>query len=222
MFRKTLISALAAGLVAISAPHANATAEILVGAPTGNFAVWDTQVHIPPSGIVTNFAAQFSLSSAQFVSEIDVLIFGVSTNPSLFQFSLVDALTASTPLFSAAGNSPTTTTTFHLPIGETLAAGTYYLRLQTPGFIGWMASDAQFVTTAGTVSDGMWYNRDNSGWNYTAGDPSRFITPGIFSVLGADTVQAVPEPSTWAMMILGFAGVGFMTYRRRKTAALAA
>jgi hypothetical protein len=34
--------------------------------------------------------------------------------------------------------------------------------------------------------------------------------------------EAVPEPSTWAMMILGFAGVGFMTYRRRKTAALAA
>jgi hypothetical protein len=27
---------------------------------------------------------------------------------------------------------------------------------------------------------------------------------------------AVPEPSTWAMMILGFAGVGFMAYRRRK------
>jgi hypothetical protein len=25
----------------------------------------------------------------------------------------------------------------------------------------------------------------------------------------------VPEPSTWAMMVLGFAGVGFMTYRRR-------
>jgi hypothetical protein len=29
------------------------------------------------------------------------------------------------------------------------------------------------------------------------------------------TVAAVPEPSTWAMMILGFAGVGFMAYRRR-------
>jgi outer membrane lipase/esterase len=28
-------------------------------------------------------------------------------------------------------------------------------------------------------------------------------------------VAAVPEPSTWAMMILGFAGVGFMIYRRR-------
>lgn len=36
------------------------------------------------------------------------------------------------------------------------------------------------------------------------------------------TIAAVPEPSTWAMMILGFAGVGYMTYRRRKTAVLAA
>jgi hypothetical protein len=28
-------------------------------------------------------------------------------------------------------------------------------------------------------------------------------------------VSDVPEPSTWAMMILGFAGVGFMAYRRK-------
>jgi hypothetical protein len=27
---------------------------------------------------------------------------------------------------------------------------------------------------------------------------------------------AVPEPSTWAMMILGFFGVGYMTYRRKQ------
>lgn len=36
------------------------------------------------------------------------------------------------------------------------------------------------------------------------------------------TVTAVPEPSTWAMMILGFAGVGFLTYRRRQSALTAA
>jgi hypothetical protein len=34
--------------------------------------------------------------------------------------------------------------------------------------------------------------------------------------------SAVPEPSTWAMLILGFAGIGAMTYRRRKSAMLAA
>lgn len=32
-------------------------------------------------------------------------------------------------------------------------------------------------------------------------------------------VAAVPEPSTWAMMILGFLGVGFMAYRRKSTPA---
>ena len=33
-------------------------------------------------------------------------------------------------------------------------------------------------------------------------------------------IGAVPEPSTWAMMILGFAGVGFMAYRRKSQGAL--
>ena len=36
------------------------------------------------------------------------------------------------------------------------------------------------------------------------------------------SVSAVPEPSTWAMMILGFAGVGFMAYRRKSKPALMA
>ena len=31
---------------------------------------------------------------------------------------------------------------------------------------------------------------------------------------------AVPEPSTWAMMIIGFAGIGFMAYRRKSKLAL--
>jgi len=33
--------------------------------------------------------------------------------------------------------------------------------------------------------------------------------------VGTAGVSAVPEPSTWAMMILGFMGVGFMAYRRK-------
>jgi len=36
------------------------------------------------------------------------------------------------------------------------------------------------------------------------------------------TVSAVPEPSTWAMMILGFGGLGFLAYRRRNQAAVTA
>ncbi len=42
------------------------------------------------------------------------------------------------------------------------------------------------------------------------------FTDSIYVQMGDGFTPAVPEPSTWAMMILGFAGVGYMTYRRRK------
>jgi len=46
-------------------------------------------------------------------------------------------------------------------------------------------------------------------------------SPGYTGYAALDNVNfteftaAVPEPSTWAMMILGFVGIGAMTYRRR-------
>ena len=50
-----------------------------------------------------------------------------------------------------------------------------------------------------------------------------FLWPAVDNLtLAQGLTSAVPEPSTWAMMILGFAGVGFLAYRRRKTSALAA
>jgi hypothetical protein len=55
---------------------------------------------------------------------------------------------------------------------------------------------------------------DLSGENFYA---------NLTSLTVSEHVTAVPEPSTWAMMLLGFAGVGFMTYSRRsQPAALAA
>jgi len=45
-------------------------------------------------------------------------------------------------------------------------------------------------------------------------DYSAGITQGI--------AGAVPEPSTWAMLLLGFAGLGFMAYRRKSKPALMA
>jgi hypothetical protein len=40
---------------------------------------------------------------------------------------------------------------------------------------------------------------------------------GVYVVPTGDefAVAAVPEPSTWAMLILGFMGIGFMAYRRK-------
>jgi hypothetical protein len=41
----------------------------------------------------------------------------------------------------------------------------------------------------------------------------------LYSYHVTNEVSAVPEPSTWAMLLLGFAGIGAMTYRRRKAIA---
>lgn len=47
---------------------------------------------------------------------------------------------------------------------------------------------------------------------------TRFYDLPALSITGDEfqaVTAAVPEPSTWAMMLLGFAGLGFMAYRRR-------
>lgn len=61
-------------------------------------------------------------------------------------------------------------------------------------------------------------------------DPIFFIDPSFvgannYSIeisAGIGNVSAVPEPSTWAMLILGFAGIGFIAYRRTSKPALTA
>jgi hypothetical protein len=61
--------------------------------------------------------------------------------------------------------------------------------------------------------------------HFTGGDAFNRIdvTLGIslpdgLSIAGESPVTAVPETSTWAMLLLGFAGIGFMAYRRRTKA----
>jgi hypothetical protein len=61
---------------------------------------------------------------------------------------------------------------------------------------------------------------------YSALDPDQFsisfislAPPGTYSV---QIASAVPEPSTWAMMIFGFCGLGFMAYRRKNKLSLTA
>lgn len=49
---------------------------------------------------------------------------------------------------------------------------------------------------------------------------SNVPTPGVFTAV--NLTAAVPEPSTWAMLLLGFAGVGFMAYCRKSKPALMA
>jgi len=69
---------------------------------------------------------------------------------------------------------------------------------------GWVTVGFDFSVTTGTTF-GLKLE-DFSGSGGSAGD-------AYFRNL--ELTSGVPEPSTWAMMILGFAGVGYMAYRRR-------
>jgi hypothetical protein len=58
--------------------------------------------------------------------------------------------------------------------------------------------------------------KDQSDFAGAAGSADSSILGNAFSV------AAVPEPSTWAMMALGFVGLGFMGQRRSRRAAITA
>jgi choice-of-anchor C domain-containing protein len=84
-------------------------------------------------------------------------------------------------------------------------------------------------STANYAFDTTGFGRTNMGWSerfynfrasgssstlsFAAGSDSSFFGPALDDV----SIAAVPEPTTWAMMILGFAVVGG-AMRRRKTA----
>jgi hypothetical protein len=57
---------------------------------------------------------------------------------------------------------------------------------------------------------------------YSPANCGNCLVAGDFPSFTSFSVSAIPEPSTWAMMLLGFAGVGFMAYRRKNNVALAA
>jgi hypothetical protein len=68
---------------------------------------------------------------------------------------------------------------------------------------GWTLYSAIFAASASPYT----FSLNFHGQGVPAGD----------FVIDNPTVAAVPEASTWAMMILGFVGVGFLAYRRRET-----
>lgn len=74
--------------------------------------------------------------------------------------------------------------------------------------MGWKPKSFTFVA-AGTT-DTLIFASNTLGFSGNETYPTAF-GPALDNV----AVNAVPESSTWAMMIMGFAGVGFLAYRRR-------
>ena len=97
---------------------------------------------------------------------------------------------------------------------------------------GWSVTEATFIDagnglfTTGSPLSSATFNAIGTSVKSALGNagagPYSLTERYTVTATGAGTVlstismsAAVPEPSTWAMMILGFIGVGFMAYRRR-------
>jgi hypothetical protein len=92
---------------------------------------------------------------------------------------------------------------------------------------GWVASDGGSPSNYSVRIDGMTFASANPaaeiGWTEVSttfigtGSDSLNIASrndGNFNYFDSFSVNAIPEPSTWAMLLLGFAGLGFAGYRR--------
>jgi hypothetical protein len=160
-----------------------------------------------------------------------VLLGASASKAGVFDFSYVDSATDGT-LISAAGVITTSAT----------EVGGYYtitdITGERNGFVitallpvgGYAANDNLFSPTPtyftfGGVSfsaaDGYLYNLANNGVNVYTDDSSQTNPVGYPQTPVNVTITAVPEISTWAMMIVGFAGLGLAAYRRTKKSATA-
>jgi len=75
-------------------------------------------------------------------------------------------------------------------------------------------------TATANVLDFIQINGGTASDFYFGAQPASSYTINLVDQNGDQMTvsSAVPEPSTWAMMMLGFLGVGFMAYRRKNGA----
>jgi hypothetical protein len=94
--------------------------------------------------------------------------------------------------------------------GLVLSAGTYDLFLTNPANLElpeYSGGAGRAIIASDTVSP------PSVGDVYSNSFDNPNSDLGV--LLEGDAISAVPEPSTWAMMIFGFLGVGFVAYRKK-------
>jgi hypothetical protein len=95
--------------------------------------------------------------------------------------------------------------------GATL--GTVDASIASHGFSGWQTQSYTFkATSASEVVSFLGYCNPQ--------DPGCASAVPPFALLDGVSVNGVPEPSTWAMMVLGFAGLGYAGFRSRRRTAI--
>jgi len=124
-----------------------------------------------------------------------------------YDFSVVDPST----LWSAGSDSPysrSSTATGIDPIASGYGQFTAYGFTANYGALVGEAGSTYFLIGTSLTATGLSGDLKVGYWDSFYGDNSGTQTL---------TIAAVPEPATWAMLVVGFAGIGFMAYRRKSS-----
>jgi PEP-CTERM motif-containing protein len=202
---------------------------LLTLSPTGAAATVYTFTEGSSADAVGNFSFTTSLSGAQ----LDNLAPGTNITSSvatnfLFPVNVNPFLSQDNAGFPIGQNNPTGPATILIGTNATgqitswtISEGYFASYPLIPGGDP-NAFFATYTVTTTNTGESILLVNDNDGPGFAPGEnpnggPPVPYTTGTGSF---DAVAAVPEPSTWAMMITGFLGLGFMAYRRRSRTAL--
>lgn len=182
----------------------------------------------PVTGALTDF--QFTLNRSTITSLYGAVYAWDGAKPT--------ALLWQSPVISGTGAGPNGAGVLDFsPVGLNVIQGQAYVAfLSTYG----IANDSGLATIGSCLNFGGCNansipNLGTLVWSNILADtvplptPGKTQTPWILATnnfsdatFSATFTSAVPEPSTWAMMILGFVGVGYMAYRRKGGVAVSA
>jgi PEP-CTERM motif len=185
---------------AASGPNA---ASLSLGGQLGGLNYYSNGSGYPQTAyVVQNFG-----STAVTYNTLDIQAHSVSLDPQSVAFVAVNFIAPKTGDYSITGS-------FY---GADTGERTHEAEILVNG--------VEKYSTSITILNDLKLFSFNSG-TITAGELVTFqvdtgTAPGCDGFCNLSTgltasISAVPEPSTWAMMVLGFVGVGFVAYRRKR------
>lgn len=158
---------------------------------------------------------------------------GASIGTNAFAYSASSAGIAARPNFNSTGNFGAVrgdpTGTYNVSFGAPVSIFSFVLgSLDSYNELTLFFSDSSSLVYNGNeINNGPFEDGDqlssatNGRVTYTITGSTPFITGARFRSIGANSfefddlaIAAVPEPSTWLMMLMGFAAVGFGMRRR--------
>jgi hypothetical protein len=222
MMVKSIIhyAAMAAGGLLLSAASALA----------GPVYTFTTSQGVQPSNVGTITLTQINSTT------VDVFVDLSDTTLPAPQYGFINTGGPHTPFaFNLAGTESGVSATFLQPAGGAYSFGLFSLSTGNGDATPFGTFGISINSTAGNGSSNAYYGDLDFHVTRTSGlSTDDFIANSALAYFAADLtngtdtgsqawlirVSAVPEASTWAMMILGFFGVGFMAYRRKSQVSL--